>query len=128
MTTAGGHPAPRPVLQMRGISKRYPGATALTDANLEVHAGEVHVVVGESGAGKSTLMKILSVAVGADAGEVLLDGTPLELDGPLRARRLSISTIYQELSLAPPLSVAENISLGKPPTLLAGVDVSRRMR
>ena len=118
----------QPVLQMRGISKRYPGARALNNANLEVRAGEVHVVVGENGAGKSTLMKILSGAVRADAGEILLDGSPVELTSPLQARKLGISTIYQELSLVPHLSVAENIFLGKTPTRWAGIVDSRRMR
>src|SRR5688500_8734811 len=128
MTSGSGQAAQRTVLQMRGISKRYPGARALNDANLDVRAGEVHVVVGENGAGKSTLMKILSGAVRADAGEILLDGSRVDLDGPLRARRLGISTIHQELSLVPHLSVAENIFLGKTPTLWAGIVDSRRMR
>ena len=116
MTSAGDHRDRQPVLQMRGISKRYPGARALDNASLEVRAGEVHVILGENGAGKSTLMKILSGAVRADAGEILLDGHPVDLSSPLRARRLGISTIYQELSLVPHLSVAENIFLGKTPT------------
>src|SRR4029453_13644253 len=125
--TSTREPDPPPVLQMRGISKRYPGARALTDANLEVRRGEVHVVVGENGAGKSTLMKILSGAVRADAGEVVLDGSRVELDSPLRARRLGISTIYQELSLVPHMTVAENIFLGKTPTRWPGIVGSRRM-
>jgi ribose transport system ATP-binding protein len=118
----------QPVLQMRGISKRYPGARALTRADLEVRAGEVHVVAGENGAGKSTLMKILSGAVRADEGEILLDGKPVQLTSPLKARKVGISTIYQELSLVPHLSVAENIFLGKAPTRWAGIVDLRRMR
>src|SRR4029453_7167573 len=125
--TSTREPDPPPVLQMRGISKRYPGARALTDANLEVRRGEVHVVVGENGAGKSTLMKILSGAVRADAGEVVLDGSRVELDSPLRARRLGISTIYQELSLVPHMTVAENIFLGKTTTRWPGIVDSRRV-
>jgi ribose transport system ATP-binding protein len=113
---------------MRGISKQYPGARALSHADLEVRAGEVHVLVGENGAGKSTLMKILSGAVRADAGDVLLDGQPVEISDPLGARTLGISTIYQELSLVPHLSVAENIFLGKTPTRGAGIVDWRRMR
>src|SRR5688572_24350553 len=128
MTSAREPPVRSPVLQMRGISKRYPGARALIGADLDVRAGEVHVVAGENGAGKSTLMKILSGAVRADAGDILLDGTPVELNSPLRARQLGISTIYQELSLVPHLSVAENIFLGKTPTRWAGIVDSRRMR
>ena len=128
MTSAGDHRDLQPVLQMRGISKRYPGARALDNASLDVRGGEVHIVLGENGAGKSTLMKILSGAVRADAGEILLDGAPVELSSPLRARRLGISTIYQELSLVPHLSVAENIFLGKTPTRWAGVVDFGRMR
>jgi ribose transport system ATP-binding protein len=128
MTSAGDHPDPQPVLQMRGISKRYPGARALDNASLDVRAGEVHIVLGENGAGKSTLMKILSGAVRADSGEILLDGHPVELSSPLKARRLGISTIYQELSLVPHLSVAENIFLGKTPTRWVGVVDRGRMR
>jgi ribose transport system ATP-binding protein len=126
MTTT--HEAAPPVLQMRGMSKRYPGARALNAANLEVRRGEVHVLVGENGAGKSTLMKILSGAVRADAGEILLDGDKVELDSPLRARKLGISTIYQELTLVPHLSVAENIFLGKTPARWGGIVDARRMR
>jgi ribose transport system ATP-binding protein len=126
--TAARHPTSATVLQMRGISKQYPGARALSEVDLAVRGGEVHVLVGENGAGKSTLMKILSGAVRADAGEVLLDGRPVEIGDPLQARRLGISTIYQELSLVPHLSVAENIFLGKTPTRGPGVVDWRRMR
>src|SRR5204863_6016849 len=87
------------VLQLRGICKRYPGIQALNDAALEVRAGEVHVLLGENGAGKSTLMKILSGAVRRDSGDVVLNGSPADLADPNRARKLGISTIYQELSL-----------------------------
>src|SRR3569832_249699 len=105
-----------PVLRMRGISKSYPGVRALQEASLDVRAGEVHVLLGENGAGKSTLMKILSGAVLADAGDILLDGSPVDITDPVSARRLGISTIHQELSLVPDLSVAENIFLGQAPT------------
>ena len=117
-----------PLLQMRGICKQYPGIQALTDAALEVRAGEVHALLGENGAGKSTLMKILSGAVRRDAGEVLLNGSPADLGDPNRARKLGISTIYQELSLVPHLTVAENIFLGKAPTRWPGVLDWPRMR
>jgi ABC-type sugar transport system ATPase subunit len=113
---------------MRGISKHYPGVRALTDACFDVRAGEVHVLLGENGAGKSTLMKILSGAVPPDAGEVLLGGQPVRLGSPLRARSLGISTIYQELSLVPHLSVAENVYLGKAPRRFPGIVDWRRMR
>jgi len=126
--SAREHPDQPLVLQMRGISKWYPGARALTNADLDVRRGEVHVIAGENGAGKSTLMKILSGAVRADAGDILLDGTRVEFDSPSKARRLGISTIYQELTLVPHLSVAENIFLGKTPTRGFGIVDSRRVR
>ena len=110
-----------PLLQMRGICKRYPGVEALRDAALEVHGGEVHVLLGENGAGKSTLMKVLSGAVRRDAGEILLDGQAVDIPDPAAARRLGITTIYQELSLVPHLTVAENIFLGKAPTRWPGI-------
>jgi ribose transport system ATP-binding protein len=117
-----------PVLEMRGICKSYPGVQALRSADLEVRAGEVHVLVGENGAGKSTLMKILSGAVTPDAGDVLLNGARVELGDPRRVRRLGISTIYQELSLVPHLTVAENVYLGKAPTRWPGIVNWSRMR
>jgi ribose transport system ATP-binding protein len=116
------------LLQMQGICKRYPGVQALNGAALEVRAGEVHVLLGENGAGKSTLMKILSGAVRPDAGAILVDGQPVDIPHPAAARSLGISTIYQELSLVPHLSVAENIFLGKPPTRWPGIVDRRRMR
>jgi ribose transport system ATP-binding protein len=106
---------------MRGICKRYPGVQALRDAALALRGGEVHVLLGENGAGKSTLMKVLSGAVRRDAGEILLDGQAIDIPDPAAARRLGISTIYQELSLVPHLTVAENIFLGKAPTRWPGI-------
>ena len=119
---------PAPLLQMRGICKQYPGIQALNNASLDVRAGEVHALLGENGAGKSTLMKILSGAVRRDAGEILLDDVPADLGDPNRARKLGISTIYQELSLVSHLSVAENMFLGKAPTRWPGVLDWPRMR
>ena len=118
----------RTLLQMRGICKRYPGVQALRDAELEVRAGEVHVLLGENGAGKSTLMKVLSGAVQRDTGDILFDGQPADIPNPAAARRLGISTIYQELSLVSHLTVAENIFLGKAPTRWPGVVDWKRMR
>lgn len=116
-----------PVLQMRGICKQFPGVVALNDVALEVQPGEVHVLLGENGAGKSTLVKILSGAVQKDAGEILLAGQRVEIRGPDHARQLGVSIIYQELTLVPHLSVAENIFLGKAPRRWGLVDW-RRMR
>lgn len=104
----------RPLLAMRGITKTFPGVRALHNVSLEVRAGEIHSLMGENGAGKSTLMKILSGAYQADpGGEIVVDGKPVTIDGPLAAKDLGIAVIYQELSLAPNLSVAENIHAGR---------------
>jgi ribose transport system ATP-binding protein len=105
----------RLALEMRGISKRYPGVVALDDVRLEVAPGEVHALVGENGAGKSTLMKILAGAEKRDAGEILLDGEPVTIDSPEEAMARGIGIIYQEFNLVPHLTVAENIFLGREP-------------
>jgi ribose transport system ATP-binding protein len=103
-----------PILQMRGISKTFPGVKALNDVQLTVYPGEVHSLMGENGAGKSTLMKILSGAYTADpGGEILVSGKPVHITGPLSAKAHGIAIIYQELSLSPNLTVAENIYLGR---------------
>jgi ribose transport system ATP-binding protein len=116
-----------PLLQMRGISKRYPGVVALDDVGFELRSGEVHVLLGENGAGKSTLMKILSGAASRDAGDILLNGTPVALASPREAQVAGISTIYQEFTLVPHLSAAENIYLGREPVRAAGVIDRRRL-
>ena len=121
-------PDPAPLLQMRGICKRFPGVVALDRVDLDVRAGEVLVLMGENGAGKSTLMKVLAGAERPDAGDVLLEGRPVSIGDPRSARRLGISVIYQELTLVPHLSVAENVFLGKAPRLAPGVVAWRRMR
>ncbi len=102
-----------PALEMRGISKTFTGVRALRDVKLQAWSGEILALMGENGAGKSTLMKILSGAHRADpGGEILIDGKPLVINGPQDAKRAGIAIIYQELALAPNLSVAENIYLG----------------
>ncbi|HET6363339.1 MAG TPA: sugar ABC transporter ATP-binding protein [Gemmatimonadota bacterium] len=106
---------------MEGIRKEFPGVLALDDVDFAVLPGEVHVILGENGAGKSTLMKILSGAHGKDAGKIFLAGREVEIDGPRRARELGVAIIYQELSLAPTLSAAENVFLGREPRRLPGL-------
>jgi ribose transport system ATP-binding protein len=106
---------------MRGICKRFGATVALDDVGIEVAAGEVLALVGENGAGKSTLMKVLSGAVKPDAGQMWLDGVSYLPANPLEARRAGVAMIYQELSLAPHLSVQENIMLGMEPSLLGVV-------
>jgi len=101
-----------PRLEMRNVWKRFGATTALADVSLAVQAGEVHALVGENGAGKSTLMKVLSGAVRPDAGQMRLDGRPFAPSDPLAARAAGVAMIYQELNLAPHLTVEENITLG----------------
>jgi ribose transport system ATP-binding protein len=102
-------------LEMHGVSKRFGATRALDRVDLNVRPGEVLALVGENGAGKSTLMKVLSGAHAPDDGEMRLDGRPYRPRNPLDARRHGIAMIYQELSLAPHLSVMENILLGIEP-------------
>jgi ribose transport system ATP-binding protein len=103
-----------PLLEMRHISKNFSGVRALVDAQLTVFAGEVHAVMGENGAGKSTLMKILAGAYAADGdAEIRIDGKPVAIGTPAAAISHGIAVIYQELSLSPNLTVAENIYLGR---------------
>ena len=110
------------VLEVRGVSKRFPGVVALDRVDLDIRAGEVHVVLGENGAGKSTLMKILSGAYRKDDGEILLDGRPVEIREPRHAQGLGIAIIYQTFNQVPHLSVAENILLGRERTRLGLID------
>lgn len=102
-------------LSMRNVEKAFGATRALRGVSFEVAPGEVHTLIGENGAGKSTLMKILSGAHQADSGEIELDGKPYVPRGPLHARDQGIAMIYQELNLAPDLSVEENILLGEEP-------------
>ncbi|PVE20494.1 D-xylose ABC transporter ATP-binding protein [Microvirga sp. KLBC 81] len=109
-----GETARHSLLEMRNISKTFAGIKALRGVSLDLRAGEVHSLMGENGAGKSTLMKILAGAYIPDPGsEILINGIPVQIHGPMAAKALGISIIYQELALSPNLSVAENIYLGR---------------
>ena len=103
------------VVEMKGISKTFGGVHALRNVDLELRRGEIMGLVGDNGAGKSTLMKVLAGALPRDSGEILLDGVAADARTPLAAHRLGIRAVYQEFSLVPHLSVAENILLGQMP-------------
>jgi ABC-type sugar transport system ATPase subunit len=104
-----------PVVRMRGVSKEFPGVLAVDSVDLEIVPGEVHVVAGENGAGKSTLMKLLSQVERPTRGTIEVSGRPVEFRGPKHARSLGIAMVHQEFALAPHLSVAENLFLGREP-------------
>jgi ribose transport system ATP-binding protein len=117
-----------PLLEMRGISKSFPGVQALSEVRLDLAAGEVHALMGENGAGKSTLVKILCGIHQPDAGTIRLDGTPVTITSPTAALALGISPVHQEVNLQPYLSVAENIFLGRLPRNRLGLVDGRRLR
>jgi ribose transport system ATP-binding protein len=117
-----------PLFRMEGISKRYGGVRALEGADLEVHAGRIHAILGENGAGKSTLIKVMSGVVSPDEGRMLLDGRPVTFRDPAAANDAGISCIFQELSLIPDLSVADNIAIRKPPLRFGLIDRGAQRR
>lgn len=102
-----------PVLQARGLVKRYGRVVALDHADFDLHANEIIGVIGDNGAGKSTLIKSLCGAVIPDQGEILLDGKAVHFRSPLDARHAGIETVYQDLALSPALSIADNMFLGR---------------
>ncbi|MBS1808901.1 MAG: sugar ABC transporter ATP-binding protein [Acidobacteria bacterium] len=114
-------PMPQTALEMRGISKSFAGNTVLTDVTLSAAAGQVLALLGENGAGKSTLMKILAGVHQPDAGEIVIDGQVVKLQSPVDSLHYGVAMIYQELSLAPHLTVAENIFLGREPVSSLGI-------
>ena len=102
-----------PILEMRGITKRFPGVLALDHVDLTVYPGQVLALVGENGAGKSTLMKVLSGVHQMDEGEILMEGKSVKIENPLASQMMGISIIYQELSVLDNMNIAENIFLGR---------------
>ena len=102
-----------PILEMKGITKRFPGVLALDHVDLTVYPGQVLALVGENGAGKSTLMKVLSGVHQMDEGEILMEGKPVKIGNPLASQLMGISIIYQELSVLDNMNIAENIFLGR---------------
>jgi ribose transport system ATP-binding protein len=117
------------LFEMQGVSKRYGGVRALQDADLVIEAGRIHAVLGENGAGKSTLIKIMAGVVAPDEGRMLLDGVPVSFASPAAATAAGIACIFQELSLIPDLSVADNIAISHPPCRFGLIDrkAQRRM-
>jgi ribose transport system ATP-binding protein len=105
----------QPILELKDIRKSYPGVQALKQVDFDLYPGELHFLLGENGAGKSTLMKILSGSVQKDSGSILLNGSEIALNSPRDADRNGIAMVYQELSLFPALSIAENIMAGHLP-------------
>ena len=104
-----------PLLRITSISKRFPGVQALDNAGLEVLPGEIHALLGENGAGKSTLINILSGAQQPDSGTIEFTGEKVTMASPHDAQRRGIVTIYQEFALAPNMTIAENVFIGREP-------------
>lgn len=100
------------ILTLKNITKEFPGVKALDDVTINIERGTIHGLVGENGAGKSTLIKVLAGIYQPNKGEIILDGKPCRFNGPIEARRAGISVVHQEIKLAEPLSVAENMFLG----------------
>jgi len=111
-----------PLMEVRNITKVFPGVKALDDVSVQFFPGEVHAVVGENGAGKSTLMKVMAGAYHADAGEIIFQGDEVEFSHPREAQECGISIIYQEFNLLPERTVAQNIFLGREPSKLGVVN------
>ena len=112
VTQATARPA---ALEMRGVTKRFPGVVANDRIDLDVRRGEIHALLGENGAGKTTLMNILYGLVTPDEGEILLDGMPARIANPTDAIARGINMVHQHFMLVPVLTVAENILLGEEP-------------
>ncbi len=102
-----------PILQARGLTKRFGRVTALDQADFDLYPGEILAVIGDNGAGKSTLIKAITGAIAPDHGEILMDGKPIHFRSPMDARRAGIETVYQNLALSPALSIVDNLFLGR---------------
>ena len=103
----------QPILQAKGLTKRYGNVVALDGADFELYAGEIKAIIGDNGAGKSTLIKALSGAITPDEGEIRVNGEPVTLRSPLDARAYGIETVYQNLAVSPALNIVENLFLGR---------------
>ncbi len=128
--TSESLPVRAPALEMRGITKRYPGVVANDSIDLDIRPGEIHALLGENGAGKTTLMNVLYGLARPDEGQILIDGTEVQLTGPSDAIKRGISMVHQHFMLVPVLTVAENIVLGDETTtggFLDRKDADRRI-
>ncbi len=103
----------QPILQARGLVKRYGKVTALDHSDFELYPGEVLAVIGDNGAGKSSLIKALSGAIAIQEGEIQLEGKPIHFTSPMQAREAGIETVYQTLAVSPALGIADNLYLGR---------------
>jgi galactofuranose transport system ATP-binding protein len=112
------------LLELRGITKRFPGVLALSGVDFTLRGGEIHALMGENGAGKSTLIKVLTGVYPRDAGTIQLVGQPFRAASPMDAQRKGISTVYQEVNLIPELSVAENLFIAREPRWLGMINWS----
>ena len=118
----------KPIVELKDISKRYAGIRALDAVDFTAHEGSIHAILGENGAGKSTLIKVMSGVVSPDSGEMRLRGMPVSFEGPAAANNLGIVCMFQELSLIPDMSVADNISISRPPKRFGLIDHAEQRR
>lgn len=118
----------QPLLRMEQVSKRYGGVHALEHADLDIYTGQIHGILGENGAGKSTLIKIMSGVVAPDEGRMQIDGKPISFATPAAANKAGVVCIFQELSLVPDLSVADNIIISDPPTRFGMIDRAKQRK
>jgi ribose transport system ATP-binding protein len=109
------------LLEMKGITKEFPGVKALDKVSIKVHESEILALLGENGAGKSTLMKVLAGVYQPSSGQIFINGEPVKIEGPKHSQNLGISIIYQEFNLIPYMSIAENIFIGREPRKIKGV-------
>ena len=117
-----------PLVELRALTKSYGGVQAVADVSFPIERGTVHALVGENGAGKSTLVKMLTGVVHPDEGEIVLEGEPQRVGDPQTAHRLGIAAMYQEPTVFPDLTVAENVFAGRRPLSRARTIDWRRMR